>query len=123
MVPFAHKDVLGHVVSIYYKQYSFSVQFIVYLLTTIDEVCPEFIYLIAPHVDTPYPILEGWSLWQYLLRHQLPHINIKRFFYSFGPLIGKYKTLLSPLHLCAQKLIECSRGKESHITKTTSPPE
>jgi len=111
------------VVSTYYEKYSFSVQFIVYLVTMIDGVCPEYIYLISPHIDTPNAILDGWSLWQYLLRHQLPHIDLKRFFYSFGPLIGKYKTLLSPLHLCAQKLIECSRGKESHITKTTSPPE
>jgi len=122
-VEFSDKDVLGHIIAIYHRQYMFSVQFIVYLMTTIDEACPEYVYLVAPHVDTPNTILDGWSLWQYLLRHQLPHIDIQRFFYSFGPLIGKYKTLRSPLHLCAQKLIECSRGKESHITTTTSPPD
>merc|ERR1711933_350137 len=54
---------------------------------------------------------------------QLPHIDIKRFFYSFGPLIGKYKTLISPLHLSARRLIEIGGGKESHITPCTSTPE
>eukprot|EP00483_Globobulimina_turgida_P003672 UN03678 len=79
--------------------------------------------VVGRHVDKQMKILHNLSLWQYILRHQLSHIDIRRFFYSFGPLIGKYKTLISPLHLSARKLIEIGGGKESHITSSTSTPQ
>merc|ERR1712083_270980 len=96
--------------------YGFCIEFVVYLLTKIDEVCPSYIYVISHVVDKPIKEFGQLSLWQFILRRQLPYIDIKRFFYSFGPLIGKYKTVISPPHLAARKLMELSRGKESHIT-------
>ena len=119
----SEKKTLSEIICIYHQQYGFCIEFIVYLLTTIDQMCPEYIYVVSRHVDKQIKILHCLSLWQYILRHQLPHIDIKRFFYAFGPLIGKYKTLISPLHLSARRLIEIGGNKESHITLTTSTPE
>eukprot|EP01084_Bolivina_argentea_P172988 299631_1 len=119
----SEKKTLSEIISIYYQQYGFCVEFIVYLIATIDETCTAYVSVISRHVDKQMKILHGLSIWQYMLRHQLPQLDMKRFFYSFGPLIGKYKTLISPLHLAARKLIEIGGGKESHITSTTSSPQ
>jgi len=119
----SEKKTLSEIVSVYHKQYGFCVDFVVSLIASMPRTLPQFVPQIAHKIDTPLRALRGLSVWQYVLRHQPAHIDIARFFYAFGPLVGHYKTVVSPLHLCARKLIECAQGRESHITKTTSPPE
>lgn len=64
----SEKKSLSEIISIYHHQYGFCVEFIVYLLTTIDQMCPEYIYVVSRHVDKQIKILHGLSLWQYILR-------------------------------------------------------
>lgn len=119
------KKSLSVIIDTFHSTKQFPLEFVVCLLCQIDLIKPNGQKYINNRVnpDKPYKVLHSMSLWQFILRHQLPEIDIKRFFYSFGPLIGPYKTLKSPLHLAARKLNECAGGKESHITEKTSSKE
>ena len=122
---FESKKKLSEIITIYFVQYGYCIDFIVYLISIIDitEELLKYINIVSIHVDKKISILHKMSIWQYIIRNQPLNIDIHRFFYSFGPLIGPYKNLLSPLHLSARKLIECGGDKESHITPKLSPPK
>lgn len=112
---------ISAIIDTFYKDFTFPVEFIVYLICQIDIKCPKYINAVSRSVDKQIKTLHNLSLWQYVLRSQIPEIDVKRFFYSFGPLIGPYKTLISPLHLAAKRLNEVAGGKESHITTHSAP--
>lgn len=120
---------LTEIVTFFYVKYNKNAEFIVTLIHAYGvNYCgnhhhQQNIAAISRMIDKPLKCFSNLSVWQFVVRTHI--VDVQVFFYNFGPLIGRYKSILSPLHLCVRHMIDCVKmdpSADGFISEKTCHP-